>query len=94
MTEGILGSISSTFQEQLLPTQTPKAQKKTDNLTVFFALSESALVKAICRTLMKLTPEVVPRAKVSVKDDESQAADKFNRPRPKKQNSNLFHCSQ
>jgi len=30
--------------------------KKTDKLTVFFALLESALVKAACKRLMKLTP--------------------------------------
>ncbi len=33
----------------------PKSVKKTDNLTVFFALFGSASVKAR-RTLMKLTP--------------------------------------
>ncbi len=36
--------------------QIPKAQKKTDNLTVFFALLGSAHVKAGRRSLMKLTP--------------------------------------
>jgi len=34
----------------------PKSVKKTDNLTVYFALSGSARAKAACRTLMKLTP--------------------------------------
>jgi len=49
-------SISSTFYEQLLHAQIPKAQKKTDNLTVFFALSGSVCVKAAHRMLIKLTP--------------------------------------
>jgi len=44
-------SISSTFYDQLLHTQ---SARKTDNLTVFFALLGSARVKAGCRTLMKL----------------------------------------
>jgi len=34
----------------------PESAKKTDDLTVFFALLKSALVKAACKTLMKLTP--------------------------------------
>jgi len=34
----------------------PKSAKKTDNLTVFFPLSGSGLVKAARRTLIKLTP--------------------------------------
>jgi len=34
-----------------------KSVKKTDNLTVSFALSEYARVKAARRTLMKLTPD-------------------------------------
>jgi len=38
------GSMSSMFYEQLLCTQIPKVQK-TDNLTVYFAISGSALVK-------------------------------------------------
>jgi len=36
----------------------PKSTKKTDDLTVFFALSGSACAKAACRMLMKLTPGV------------------------------------
>jgi len=36
----------------------PKSVKKTDNLTVFFMLSGSALAKAARRMLMKSTPEV------------------------------------
>jgi len=52
------GSISSTFYEQLLLAQIPKAQKKTYNLTVFFVLLGSALKKAAYRMLIKLTPVV------------------------------------
>jgi len=36
----------------------PESIKKTDNLTVFFALSGSKQVKAAPRMLMKLTPVV------------------------------------
>jgi len=50
-----LGSISSTFFEQLLCKQIPKAQK-TYNLTVFFALLGSWCLKAAGKTLLKLTP--------------------------------------
>jgi hypothetical protein len=45
-------SISSTF----LCSQIPKAQKNTDDLDVFFALSGSACVKAARKMLVKLTP--------------------------------------
>ena len=38
----------------------PKSAKKTDNFTVFFALSGSACVKVANRTLMKLTQSVYP----------------------------------
>jgi hypothetical protein len=48
-------SISSTFNEQLLRLQIPKAQKKLLDLTVFFMLLVSASVKAAGRKLMKLT---------------------------------------
>jgi hypothetical protein len=41
----VLGSVSSTFNEQLLHPQIPKAPKNTDDLTVFVAFSGSALVK-------------------------------------------------
>ncbi len=51
-------AISSTFYEQLLRTQIPKAQKDTDELTVFFMLSGSARTKTACKTLMKSTPRV------------------------------------
>ncbi len=36
-----------------------KSAKKTDSLTVFFVLLVSARIKALCRTLVKLTPNVV-----------------------------------
>jgi len=52
-----LGSISSTFYSKLLCEQILKAQKKTHNLTVFFAPLESVHVKAACKTLVKLTPD-------------------------------------
>jgi len=52
-----LGSNSPTFYEQLLHTQIPKSTKKTDGLTVFFALLGSSLIKAARKMLMKLTPE-------------------------------------
>jgi len=51
-----LVSISSMFCKQLLHAQIPKVQKKTFNLTVFFALSRSARIRAARRMLMKLTP--------------------------------------
>ncbi len=35
-----------------------KSAKKIDNLTVFFAISRSAGIKAAIRMLMKSTPEV------------------------------------
>jgi len=41
-----LGSISSTFYEQLLGMQIPKAQKIQSSCQVFFALSESAPAKS------------------------------------------------
>jgi len=37
-------------------TQIPKAQKKIDDLTVFFAISGSVRVKVARSTLMKFTP--------------------------------------
>ncbi len=48
-----LVSISSAFS-----CADPKGTKKTDNLTVFFALLGSARVKAAHRLLMKWTPGV------------------------------------
>jgi len=50
------GSISSTFYAKLLCTQIPKVQKKTNGLTVFFALLGSGHVKAACKMLVKSTP--------------------------------------
>jgi len=55
----VSGSISSTFYVQLLRPQIPKAQKDTDDLTVFFTLSGSTSVKAACKTLMKSTVDDV-----------------------------------
>ncbi len=55
MEVGEQGSISVTFYEQLLHMQIQKAQKNTGDLTVIFALLESALVKAARKTLVKLT---------------------------------------
>jgi len=37
----------------------PKSEKKTVKLSVFFALLGSARIKAACRMLMKLTPDVM-----------------------------------
>jgi hypothetical protein len=39
-----------------LGAQIPKAPKKTDNFTVFFALLGSAYIKTARKMLMKLTP--------------------------------------
>jgi hypothetical protein len=50
-----LGSISSTFYVQLLHTQIPKVQNNNE-LTVIFVRLESTLVKAACKTLMRLAP--------------------------------------
>jgi len=50
-----LGSISQTFYAKLLLAQIPEAQKKTDDMIVFFALLGSAYVKAASKMLMKLT---------------------------------------
>ena len=52
-----LGTISSTFYEQLCSRRSRK-RKKTYNLPVFFALLGSACVKAACKTLAILTPEL------------------------------------
>jgi len=48
-------SISPMFYEQLFRAQIPKVQKKTDNITVFFALSH---VNTAFKTLVKLTPGI------------------------------------
>jgi len=52
------GSISSTFYAKLLLPQIPNVQKKSDSLTVFFALLGSAGIKAVQKTMMKLTPSI------------------------------------
>jgi len=49
-----LRSISPTFYVQLLHTQFPKAQKKTDGLKIIFALLGSARIKAASKMLVKL----------------------------------------
>jgi len=54
--EGDQGSISPTFYEQLLRVQIPKTQKDTDDLTVFFSLLGSALVRTAHKMLVKSTP--------------------------------------
>jgi len=41
--------------------QIPKAQKDTDDITVFFTFSGSGGVKALCKTLVKLTPDRLMR---------------------------------
>jgi len=46
------GSISSTFCEQLLCAQIPKAQNDTDNLTVFLRFLGSAGKQAVCDMLV------------------------------------------
>jgi len=51
-----MGSISPTFYEQLLHAQIPKAQKDTDDLTVFFALLGSAGVKTSCKHVGEIDP--------------------------------------
>jgi len=51
-------SISSTFYVQLLRSQVPKGPNDTADLTIFFAHSGSTCIKAVCRTLMKLSPGV------------------------------------
>jgi hypothetical protein len=50
-----LGLILPTFYELLLRVQIPKSQKNTVKLSVFFALSGSACIKAACKMLVKLT---------------------------------------
>jgi len=49
------GQFCQHFYANLLRVQIPKAQKDTDDLTVFFALLVSALVKAAPKMLVKLT---------------------------------------
>jgi len=44
------------FYEHLLQTQIPKAQKDTNDLSVFFALLGSVCVKASRKMLVKSTP--------------------------------------
>ncbi len=44
------------FYVQLLRSRSPKAQNDYADLTVFFERLGSTCVKAVCRSLMKLTP--------------------------------------
>jgi len=46
------------FYIQLLHPQIPKAEKDTDDLTVFLMLLGSTSVKAARKMLMKLTPDL------------------------------------
>ncbi len=50
----------------------PKSTKKTDSLTVFFALSGSVRVKAARKTLVKLTSEITRSIYVGFHPDGSQ----------------------
>ena len=52
--EVVVVSVSSTFYEQLLCTKIPKAQKKTDSLSVSFVLLGSVHIKAASKMLVKL----------------------------------------
>jgi len=52
VTFGKIGSILSAAFERA----DSESTKKTDNLTVLFALLRSARIKGACRTMMKLTP--------------------------------------
>ncbi len=56
---GDLVSISPTFYEQLLHSQIPKAEKIQLSHQHLFMLLGSVRVKAVHRTLMKLSPEIV-----------------------------------
>ncbi len=51
--------MSTTFYEKLLREQIPKAQKKTDTLTLYFVPLGSARVKASRKMLVKLTSDVI-----------------------------------
>jgi len=53
-----LESISPTFYEQLVQTCRSQSAKKTESLTVFFALLGSASIKASSKMLVKSTPWV------------------------------------
>jgi len=49
--------MSSTFYAQLLREKVAKAQKDTDDLTVFFKHLGSSNIKAVPKMLMKLAPD-------------------------------------
>jgi len=52
------GLISPTFYLQLLRQHIPKEQKRLSSHQCLFALLGSASAKAVCKTLVKLTPGV------------------------------------
>ncbi len=52
----IVGLIYPTFYDQFLCVQNPKAQKDTDDFTVFFVLLESARVKAVYKHVGEINP--------------------------------------
>jgi len=54
-----LGLISPTCLLEAFMCTDPKSAKKIDDLTVFFVLLGSSRVKAVCKMLVKLTPDVV-----------------------------------
>jgi len=57
VTDSCKGSISSTFYEQLLCAQIPKAQKRLTTWLSFFALLSSLRAKSAGRMTMKLRPD-------------------------------------
>jgi len=50
-------SISPTFYKQLLRVKIPKVQKDANDLTGFFALLGSALVKGVCKCVGEIDPK-------------------------------------
>jgi len=53
---GVHESTSQTIYKQLLLVQIPKAQKDTDELTVFFALLGSVHLKALSKHVVEIDP--------------------------------------
>jgi len=62
-----MGSISSTFYVQILRSQIPNAQKKQSSWQCCLALLGPTSVKAVCKTLMKLSHGGERGTKVSQK---------------------------
>jgi len=50
--------MSLTFYVQLLYVEVPKEQKDTDDLTVFFSYLGFERIKAACKKLMKMSPDL------------------------------------